>query len=103
MLAAMNYFDAITKRYSGESAARQPVHTVYGGGHLFKHDTAQKLGVLAKKSLEEHAPNAKTFAKAIGLHDALADVVYGRVVAKLDREPVEDFRIDFEDGYGTRP
>jgi hypothetical protein len=29
--------------------------------------------------------------------------VYARVVDKLAREPVEDFRIDFEDGYGTRP
>jgi hypothetical protein len=25
------------------------------------------------------------------------------VLAKLEREPVEDFRIDFEDGYGNRP
>jgi citrate lyase beta subunit len=103
MLAAMSYFDAIAKRYPGESSARQPVHTVYGGGHLFKHDTAHKLGVLAKKSLEEHAPNAKAFAKAIALREDLADVVYQRTLAKLDREPVEDFRIDFEDGYGTRP
>jgi citrate lyase beta subunit len=99
----MSYFDAIAKRYPGESAARQPVHTVYGGGHLFKHDTAQKLGVLAKKSLDEHARDAKTFARAVGIRDDLADIVYARVVAKLDREPVEDFRIDFEDGYGTRP
>ncbi|MBA2736558.1 MAG: phosphoenolpyruvate kinase, partial [Pyrinomonadaceae bacterium] len=28
---------------------------------------------------------------------------YERVREKLTREPVEDFRIDFEDGYGTRP
>jgi citrate lyase beta subunit len=28
--------------------------------------------------------------------------VYNRVVDKLKREPVEDFRIDFEDGYGIR-
>ncbi|HEX8118581.1 MAG TPA: hypothetical protein VF521_14995, partial [Pyrinomonadaceae bacterium] len=32
----------------------------------------------------------------------LAHKVYGRVVEKLRREPVEDFRIDFEDGYGNR-
>lgn len=93
---------AILQRYPGESAMRQPVHTVYGGGHLFKHDTAHKLGALAKKSLAEHAPDAKVFARAIGLREDLAEVVYARVVAKLDREPVEDFRIDFEDGYGTR-
>ena len=29
--------------------------------------------------------------------------IYGRVLEKLQREPVEDFRIDFEDGYGNRP
>jgi citrate lyase beta subunit/uncharacterized protein YndB with AHSA1/START domain len=33
----------------------------------------------------------------------LAVTVYDRVRAKLEREPVEDFRIDFEDGYGVRP
>jgi hypothetical protein len=33
----------------------------------------------------------------------LAHTVYARVVEKLRREPVEDFRIDFEDGYGNRP
>jgi len=33
----------------------------------------------------------------------LAYAVYMRVVEKLQREPVEDFRIDFEDGYGNRP
>ncbi|HMP73461.1 MAG TPA: aldolase/citrate lyase family protein [Kiritimatiellia bacterium] len=29
--------------------------------------------------------------------------VYDRVLEKLKHEPVEDFRIDFEDGYGNRP
>ncbi|MBP6333857.1 MAG: phosphoenolpyruvate kinase [Bacteroidia bacterium] len=29
--------------------------------------------------------------------------VYNKVVAKLEREAVEDFRIDFEDGFGNRP
>lgn len=32
-----------------------------------------------------------------------AHTVYRRVREKLQREPVEDFRIDFEDGYGNRP
>lgn len=94
--------DALARRYPGESGKRQPVHTVYGGGHLFKADTALKLGALAKKALAEHAPDALTFARAVGLPESSASVVYERVVAKLDREPVEDFRIDFEDGYGTR-
>jgi hypothetical protein len=33
----------------------------------------------------------------------LAWEVYQRTRRKLEREPVEDFRIDFEDGYGVRP
>lgn len=28
--------------------------------------------------------------------------IYNRVIEKLKREPIEDFRIDFEDGYGIR-
>lgn len=32
----------------------------------------------------------------------LAWTVYRRTIEKLKREPVEDFRIDFEDGYGFR-
>jgi hypothetical protein len=123
------------QRYPGEPSARQPVHTVYGGAHLFAADSAPKLGALALRALEENAPDAVTFARALalpgaaGLPDSLADVaalerafdespgavrraspgawlactVYRRVVAKLRAEPVEDFRIDFEDGYGNRP
>jgi citrate lyase beta subunit len=33
----------------------------------------------------------------------LAHTIYRRVREKLQREPVEDYRIDFEDGYGNRP
>lgn len=33
----------------------------------------------------------------------LAYTLYSRVVDKLTREAVEDYRIDFEDGYGNRP
>jgi len=33
----------------------------------------------------------------------LAYSVYNKIVQKLQREPVEDFRVDFEDGFGNRP
>jgi citrate lyase beta subunit len=94
---------ALAKRFPGESEHRQPVHTVYGGAHLFKSDTAVKLGALAQRALRDHAPDANTFADAIGLSPSIAPTIYARVVEKLKREPVEDFRIDFEDGYGNRP
>ena len=81
---------------------RQPVHVVYGGAHLFKSDTARKLGKLGGRTLAEYAPNAATLAEAVGIRRDLAATVYQRVVEKLHREPVEDFRVDFEDGYGIR-
>jgi citrate lyase beta subunit len=96
--------------YPGESGARQPVHTVYGGAQLFRFDSVPKLGTLALKAFAEHAPSAGAFAAAIGLQAQegappadFANTVHARVKAKLEREPVEDFRIDFEDGYGNRP
>jgi citrate lyase beta subunit len=94
---------AFASRYPGESNRRQPVHTVYGGAHLFKSDTALRLGTLAMRSFETYAPDAVTFAQALELPDKIADTIYERVREKLVREAVEDFRIDFEDGYGTRP
>ncbi len=123
------------KRYPGETGRRQPVHTVYGGAHLFKSDSAERLGGLARRSLDQFAPDFLSFAKAIGLPGAedlpnsieqdatlaarlaadldgvrkenksawLAHSIFTRVSEKLRREPIEDFRIDFEDGYGNRP
>ncbi len=89
--------------YPGDRPDRQPVHTVYGGAHLFTADTAPKLGELARRFFAAHAPDAAGFGEALGLHPAGAAAVYERVAHKLATEPVEDFRVDFEDGYGNRP
>ena len=99
----------LARRYPGESGARQPVHTVYGGAQLFAADTVPKLGQLALRAMDEYAPDPHTLAEAIGvpLSDdrdlRLAQAVHQRVRDKLQREAVEDFRIDYEDGYGVRP
>src|SRR5690606_39081414 len=66
-------------------------------------ETATKLGELALRSLDTYAPDAETFAEALGIKGELAAKVYERVREKLGREAVEDFRIDSEDGYGNRP
>src|SRR5438552_6811456 len=96
---------AFMRHYPGESNRRQAVHTVYGGAHLFKADSPQKLGAVALRSLQEYAPEAKSLAKILGTtgDEAFSQKIYDRVVEKLRREPVEDFRLDFEDGYGNRP
>src|SRR5258708_17704687 len=80
----------VAQQFPGDSPKRQPVHVVYGGAHLFKADAAQKLGAVALKALQEHAPDAATLAGAIGLDPALADRIYLRVGEKLTRDPGED-------------
>jgi citrate lyase beta subunit len=91
------------RRTPGDPGLRQPVHTVYGGAHLFKADSAAKLGALALRALEEYAATPADFAVGLEVPRHLAARVRERVEAKLKREPVEDFRADFEDGYGDRP
>lgn len=95
---------ALNRACPGENGERQPVHTFYGGAHLFSADTVPRLGRLAIAALDEYAPDGVTLNQALTLGTTgFADMIRARVVEKLGREPIEDFRIDFEDGYGIRP
>ncbi|MFY2559648.1 DUF6986 family protein [Corallococcus terminator] len=95
----------LARAYPGDSPRRQPVHVVYGGAHLFRAEAARKLGDLALGAMKDYAPDAAELAHGLGLpqRGRFAQRVYERVLDKLEREPVEDYRIDFEDGYGHRP
>jgi citrate lyase beta subunit len=95
----------LATQYPGDGVDRQPVHTVYGGAHLFSARTCRKFGALALAALDECAPDGTTLARALGIEGppAFGDLIRARIVEKLTHEPVEDLRIDFEDGYGNRP
>lgn len=95
---------AFNEIYPGDRSERQPVHTLYGGANLFKSDAPKALGNRALEILETYAPNHEVFGKAFGLTGGadFSKRIYEKVVAKLQSEAIEDFRIDFEDGYGNR-
>ncbi len=97
--------EAFAAIYPGEPRGRQPVHTVYVGAQTFQAATAERFGEIALRSMSRYARDAEELARGVGLvaEAALVSAVYARVHAKLQREPVEDFRIDFEDGFGVRP
>jgi citrate lyase beta subunit len=83
----------VTARLSTEERSwpvgRQPVHTCYvPAGRVI----ASTVGDWGREALESIEPS---------LLPALPDGVLDRVRAKLAREPIEDLRIDFEDGYGA--
>jgi citrate lyase beta subunit len=79
----------------------EPVHVLYGGAQLFTSETFSKVGKLALKAIDEYAPTAAEFNACFELDPKLQ--IFDRVIQKLKTEPVEDYRIDFEDGYGSRP
>ena len=89
-------------RYPGDSGGRQPVHTCYVPADAVTPDLPGEWGAAALAALHEHAPGPRAFAEVLGLPPDLAEPVHDKVLAKLAREPVEDLRIDFEDGYGLR-
>jgi citrate lyase beta subunit len=100
--AANKDFQAL---YPGDRPDRQPVHTVYGGAQLFKEGTIVKMGQGALKHYKEYAPNAEVLTNVLGIsmENGLAEKVHHKILDKLTTEAVEDFRIDFEDGFGNRP
>ncbi|MCF6263227.1 MAG: hypothetical protein L3J24_06545 [Xanthomonadales bacterium] len=91
--------------YPGDGEAQQPTHTLYGGAQLYKATSTQKIGELALAAFHKYAPDAPSFAKSLDLPGDLKlwQKVHSRVEARLKKCAVEDFRIDFEDGYGNRP
>ena len=95
--------DAQAALYPGESSRRQPVHTVYVPADHRRPDTPARWGEQALALLDEHAPTPARFAGITGLAPVFIDEVYPRVRAKLAHQPIEDLRVDFEDGYGPHP
>jgi hypothetical protein len=94
---------AFASRYPGESDVSQPVHTLIEGAQFFAADVAARRGSHALRVLDDFAPDAKTLGGALGISEhAALDTIAERVRDKLARDPVEDYRIDFEDGYGVR-
>ncbi|MEU3191291.1 aldolase/citrate lyase family protein [Streptomyces sp. NPDC006992] len=93
----------LARRYPGEPSTRQPVHTVYVPADTVTPGTVREWGETARALLDAHAPDAASLARVLGIDEALAGPVHTRIQDKLRREPVEDLRIDFEDGYGVRP
>lgn len=79
----------VAARYPGEPAGRQPVHTVYVPAHRYAPGLVTDWGARA----------GEIFARRGG-ELGLDPHVAARVERKLAGEPIEDLRIDFEDGYG---
>ena len=76
------------RRYPGDRLADQPVHTCYVPADRFRPDIVEHWGATALATLR---------ANPLDVDAAIRE----RVERKLAGQPIEDLRIDFEDGYGA--
>ncbi|HLS01287.1 MAG TPA: aldolase, partial [Beutenbergiaceae bacterium] len=90
--------------YPQDPGTRQPIHSVYLPGDRYTPQTPQEWGQEALQAVED----AGGMAHLIRVHGLVedqqaADLIAAKVEHKLATEPIEDLRLDFEDGYGDRP
>ena len=91
----------LEKNYPGDDGSRQPVHTVYVPADQFTPSLAADWGAQARDVVEAEG-GMEQLAHLLGLDGVLAAEVARKAGAKLASEPIEDLRLDFEDGYGDR-
>jgi hypothetical protein len=111
----------LAARHPGDPGTRQPVHTCYVPADRLHPGIVLEWGEAAREALAAHAPSPAELAAATGLgaaaasaseaaagapgvaNPALADRVFGHVLSTLALDPIQDLRVDLEDGYGLRP
>ena len=72
-------------------------HVLGFEGHEDLPDSEKKIEKLVKKMDKMNEKDRKKEPSWLSYS------VYNKIIQKLQTEPVEDFRIDFEDGFGNRP
>jgi citrate lyase beta subunit len=90
---------ALARQFPGDRPGRQPVHTVYVPADRYRSTVCRDWGDAALATLDEYR---SIFAALVDEQGADAVDLESRVRSKLVNEPVEDLRVDFEDGYGAR-
>ncbi|GAA3201096.1 DUF6986 family protein [Microbacterium terregens] len=93
--------DLLRSAYRGDDGSRQPVHTAYVPADRYHPGLPAEWGAAALAAAEA-VGGLDALAAHVGLTPELVTDVVPRVRAKLEREPIEDLRLDFEDGYGDR-
>lgn len=92
---------SLAGRHTGDDLRRQPVHTVYASAGRYTSSLPGEWGDQALELVQEHGGMIALAGSVAGGPLDEIETLAERVSDKLEREPIEDLRIDFEDGYGT--
>ncbi|MCW1823297.1 aldolase [Mycolicibacterium conceptionense] len=93
----------LAAHYPGDDGRRQPVHTVYVPGNRYSATLPADWGASALTAAKDAGglDAVAALVDASNGTDCAPETLAALVEAKLATEPIEDLRIDFEDGYGT--
>ncbi|WP_414625819.1 DUF6986 family protein, partial [Gordonia alkanivorans] len=69
----------------------------------YSADLAREWGRTALETAAEHGGLDAIARATVARTDSTATELATLVESKLRTEPIEDLRVDFEDGYGVRP
>ncbi|GAA1637664.1 MULTISPECIES: DUF6986 family protein [Brevibacterium] len=112
--------EVLSTRYPGDRDVRQPIHTVYVPGHQVTPTLPREWSEQALAAVEAGGgmvqlaervivASRKEMGESFGavppsLHQVAreAEQLAEAVTTKLATEPIEDLRIDFEDGFGSQ-
>lgn len=94
----------IEQAYPQDPGTRQPIHSVYLPGDRYRPETPLEWGEQALSAVND----AGGISHLLDVHGLVKDPAQAQVIGekvehKLRTEPIEDLRLDFEDGYGHRP
>ncbi|KJE24023.1 HpcH/HpaI aldolase/citrate lyase family protein [Frankia torreyi] len=106
LTAALDPVDAdLAARHPGGTRARQPVHTCYLPADQMVPDVVPAWGARARALLAAYGADPATLAAATGgdPRPQVAAAVHAHTRRVLAAEPIQDLRVDLEDGYGLRP
>ena len=93
----------LARAYPGEDGRRQPVHTVYVPADRYTADLPAAVGRAGGRAGRRSTAASAALCRTVGRgRRARRRRSAARVEAKLATEPIEDLRLDFEDGYGDR-
>ncbi|EGD55505.1 DUF6986 family protein [Gordonia neofelifaecis] len=96
--------DALARHYPGDDGRRQPIHTVYVAADRYTPELPAQWATAALDAAQA-AGGLDEVASLVGLGastDSSPEKLAELTAAKLATEPIEDLRLDFEDGYGDR-
>ncbi|ASK66446.1 aldolase [Brachybacterium avium] len=95
--------ELLERCFPGDPGTRQPVHTVYVPADAFTPDLARTWGERALAAVADGGLQELATAVAPeGTSSQAQAAVVAAVEHKLRTEPIEDLRIDFEDGFGDQ-